>query len=93
MLEDDALPSQAIEVRRKRAFGAEKAHVVGTRRVQRDKNEVGLRRTGGGSGDSERKNEDEAQEEKVGADDESSTHDCKCKGICQCAKKSLSRCS
>src|SRR5215469_12345370 len=67
--ENDSLPGQRVEVRRKPAIGTEKTHAVGTRGIERDENDVRrprrgfgcgsvLRRTGGaGGGEQEKKRE------------------------------------
>ena len=42
MLEDYALTRERIELRRYTEFGAEKAHAVGSDRIQRDQDDIGL---------------------------------------------------
>ncbi len=49
MLKDDALPSKTVEVGRQCAVRTEKTHMVGSRRIQRDENNIWFARSEKGS--------------------------------------------
>src|SRR5204862_2608192 len=49
MLKDDALPSKTVEVGRQCAVRTEKTHAVGSRRIQRDENNIWFARSEKGS--------------------------------------------
>src|SRR5207237_7635856 len=49
MLKDDALPINTVEVGRQCALRTEKTHMVGSRRIQRDENDIWFARSENGS--------------------------------------------
>src|SRR5205814_10087098 len=49
MLKDDALPRKTVEVGRQCAVRTEKTHAVGSRRIQRDENNIWFARTAKGN--------------------------------------------